>query len=169
MARPLERKLGKRPSDRATKPRPTNMRPLGLKFCWQVDTGIKAWISCQQVLDAHDLTSLNVICLATKELPVATFAGNEKNRPIHREDMNANEGDRGWMGSFYHCCLTPKLSGAPQQNDWQFIHGASARTQVGRPNHRKASGTRCSFHQSGWHLTSATRAWAQRTADNWGI
>jgi hypothetical protein len=30
------------------------------------------------------------------------------------------------------CDLTPKLSGAPQQCDWQFIHGASAQTKVRR-------------------------------------
>jgi len=49
------------------------------------------------------------------------------------------DGNEGWdpflirRSVTTQVCLTPKLSGAPRRNYWQFIHGASAQTHVRRP------------------------------------
>jgi hypothetical protein len=61
----------------------------------------------------------------TKSMVIA--AGSSTQRPIHHKIWD-------WSSSAFRTvtcpALTPKLSGAPQQTDWHFIHGASAQTIV---------------------------------------
>jgi hypothetical protein len=63
-------------------------------------------------------------CNAKDGSPLARGKQRGTSTLILREEFNSGRE----MST--HRNLTPELSGAPQRSDWQFIHGASARTHV---------------------------------------